>query len=189
MKKLAFISLVAVGSLFMVSCDDLLSDLGFDINSDYYETEFVIPAVDSGEYMIVEEFVTDELKEILEEKGYDPESIINYVKVKSVVFEVAEDSPVEDFSSIDVMEAYLYTDALKDTRIAADTNNGAAVTSISFGVVNTDVADYLYEEKVFCIGRALINSPLEDELKIKAKIQFKINIELLEVLSDEGTSE
>ena len=187
MKKLAFVLLVAVGGIVLTSCDELFPGLGLDIQSDTYETEFVIPPTDGGEFMAVEEVVTDELKAMIETQGYDPESIINFVKVKSIVFEVAEDSPVQDFSAIDVFESYLYTDALKDTKIAADTNNGAAVTSINLGVVNTDVVDYLNEEKVMCIGRAFLNSPLEDELIIKAKIQFNINIQAVAALS--GTSE
>ena len=187
MKKFAFIFLIGIGFTFLMGCDSLLGDLGINVLSDYYETELTIPATDAGEYVISELVNSEDIETIIEENGYDPSSLINYVHVKNLVFEVMNESAVKDFSSVDLFEAFLSTDNLGETKIASDTNNGATTTAIDLNVLTTDVADYLNEEEIYCVGKALLNSPLTEDLKIKVKVRFEINIQAMEAL--EGSSE
>ncbi|MCG8697941.1 MAG: hypothetical protein MI922_07800 [Bacteroidales bacterium] len=176
MKKSALFLGVLAAILF-TSCEDLMNQLGVDIESDVYEAELIIPATNDSVFVVSQIIATDDINAILEEKGYDETAIVNYIEIKEATVEVMKDSPIEDLSAIDDGSAAISSDSKSKQTVCSMVNNGAEVTKVAFTVdSDIDVEGYLSDSELEYELTGNLNKPLEDDLKLIVKIKFGLNV-------------
>lgn len=169
--------IVLLGATLLTSCEDLLNELGIIVESDYYETEIIIPPTSDGEYYLADAIMKADIEQALEDAGEDRAAIIKYITVSEAWVIVNENSPIADLSVVDAVIGSIAAEGYDSDTVAFAENNGAAVTEIELEVNPIDVALYLESESFAYAVHGKLNGPLTDTLKLTARLKFDIAIQ------------
>ena len=175
MKTGRIITTAVACTILLTSCEELVDQLGFDVNTGYYETEIVVPPTLANTPLLFEQLLEVDIDSIIDAQQKSG-VIVKSIEVAGVLLEIQAGSKVPDFNALDEVEVFLSTRELSKEAIASYTNNTMDASSLLLDPVSLDVSEYLEQSPYTLTTSATLKQDLADTLRFSFKIKYKIEM-------------
>lgn len=164
---------LVLSSVFTISCDEFAEQFGVSIESDHYETELTVYPSKAGEHTFSFEAMDMDLQAILEENGKEDLNI-KRIEVTQANLQVAGNSKVKDFRSVENLTTFISTDIHEEDTLSYVENYDPTAKVLSMNLINNDIAPYLEAGKYMVTLKGKLREDLNDTLMIKGTLRYKI---------------
>jgi len=171
MKKTVLKTLLASLLLALVigGCENLID---FSFETDYSSVNFIVNPEEAGNYVESYKYLKTDLDSIVKSEGKNLADLES-VKINDVTVEVIGDG---NFDPVESIEITIEAEGLDKIVFASKTNVEEGLTFANMDYYEGELKGYLEADEYKLTITLHLDEDLEEEMQIKAKIQYKIRV-------------
>jgi len=173
LKLTGMFSALAFGSLlFFNACDKVVT---LNINKDYANIDFTIPAQAGGTIIIDEEVISD-IQQLATSQGFDINKIES-AEIKSVTMKINDTDPVPVTTAIiQSVKAYMLADNIAVAEIASDDAVHTSADQMDLDLKGIDIAPYLKASKFNFRAEIVTNAPITHPVPVNVSMSCSFKV-------------
>ncbi len=171
MKKTVLKTLLASLLLALVigGCENLID---FSFETDYSSVNFIVNPEEAGNYVKSYKYLKTDLDSIVKSEGKNLADLES-VKINDVTVEVIGDG---NFDPVESIEITIEAEGLDKIVFASKTNVEEGLTFANMDYYEGELKGYLEADEYKLTITLHLDEDLEEEMQIKARIQYKIRV-------------
>jgi hypothetical protein len=177
LKVIGLFAIVSSASLFLFnSCDKLVS---INVNKDYANIDYIIPAQQTAGTIIIDEEVISDLETLATSQGFDINKIES-ATIKSATIKINDTDPNPVTTAIITnVKASMSADNVSVAEVATDDNVHTSVDQIDLDLNGVDIAPYLKSNKFHFLAEITTNAPVPHPVPVNISLQCSFKVKPL----------
>ncbi|MCG8698144.1 MAG: hypothetical protein MI922_08825 [Bacteroidales bacterium] len=164
---------LVLGLLTIVSCDELLDELGISYNTDPHSFTFTVYPMEKGEQVLDVDTITIDFEKELEENGISSIGLVEEIVIQEVIFTLVDG--LDNFNNFESFEVFINAPGLSEKKMAWLDKIPEGATTLSPNILDVNLVDYITKEKYMVKLKAVLTENIEKTVLISAEIKYKVS--------------
>lgn len=170
-KSLTYLVVLAIAFLTLISCDELLGLINFDLEND--SVEFVIGPASAGTHYIDVTSVETDIEQILEDNNVKGVDKIDEVILDSAILTIV--SGAINFDKIESIEIRVSAEGIDEILLASYMDIPDGLTKLSLDLTDVNLADYISKDTYSVSLDAALSEDIP-EVVLNAKFVYTVSL-------------